>query len=74
MEQVAKIGGGRGGLSITVSDAIRTGLRVVGAVYRRTRPDENGIKRQRAEVRFDDVGGCLRTPLGDSSRQVNLGD
>jgi DNA (cytosine-5)-methyltransferase 1 len=53
-----------------VSDAIRTGLRVVGAVYRRTRPDENGIKRRRAEVRFDDVAGCLRTPAGGSSRQV----
>jgi DNA (cytosine-5)-methyltransferase 1 len=55
-----------------VSDAIRTGLRVVGAVYRRTRPDENGIKRQRAEVRFDDVAGCLRTPAGGSSRQIIL--
>ena len=55
-----------------VSDAIRTGLRVVGAVYRRTRPDENGIKRQR-EVRFDDVAGCLRTPAGGSS-SGNLGD
>jgi DNA (cytosine-5)-methyltransferase 1 len=55
-----------------VSDAIRTGLRAVGAVYRRTRPDENGIKRQRAEVRFDDVAGCLRTPAGGSSRQVIL--
>jgi DNA (cytosine-5)-methyltransferase 1 len=55
-----------------VSDAIRSGGRVVGAVYRRTRPDENGIKRQRAEVRFDDVAGCLRTPAGGSSRQVIL--
>jgi DNA (cytosine-5)-methyltransferase 1 len=55
-----------------VSDAMRSGSRVVGAVYRRTRPDENGIKRQRAEVRFDDVAGCLRTPAGGSSRQVIL--
>jgi DNA (cytosine-5)-methyltransferase 1 len=55
-----------------VSDAIKSGRRVVGAVYRRTRPDENGIKRQRAEVRFDDVAGCLRTPAGGSSRQVIL--
>jgi DNA (cytosine-5)-methyltransferase 1 len=55
-----------------VSDAIRSGRRVVGAVYRRTRPDENGIKRQRAEVRFDDVAGCLRTPAGGSSRQLIL--
>jgi DNA (cytosine-5)-methyltransferase 1 len=55
-----------------VSDAITSGRKVVGAVYRRTRPDENGIKRQRAEVRFDDVAGCLRTPAGGSSRQVIL--
>ena len=45
---------------------------MVGAVYRRTRPGENGIKRQRAEVRFDDVAGCLRTPAGGSSRQIIL--
>jgi DNA (cytosine-5)-methyltransferase 1 len=25
---------------------------------------------QRAEIRFDDVSGCLRTPAGGSSRQV----
>ena len=55
-----------------VADAIARGRRVVGAVYRRTRPDENGIKRQRAEVRFDDVAGCLRTPAGGSSRQIIL--
>ena len=45
---------------------------MVGAVDRRTRPDETGIKRQRTEVRFDDVAGCLRTPAGGSSRQVIL--
>jgi DNA (cytosine-5)-methyltransferase 1 len=55
-----------------VSDAQRSGRRTVGAVYRRTRPDENGIKRQRAEVRFDDLAGCLRTPAGGSSRQTIL--
>ena len=55
-----------------VADAIASGHRMVGAVYRRTRPDENGIKRQRAEVRFDDVAGCLRTPAGGSSRQIIL--
>ena len=55
-----------------VSEAIRSGRRMVGAVYRRTRPDETGIKRQRAEVRFDDVAGCLRTPAGGSSRQIIL--
>ncbi len=43
----------------------------IGAVYRRTRT-ENGKKTQRAEVRFDDVAGCLRTPSGGSSRQVLL--
>ncbi len=37
----------------------------VGAVYRRTR---DGIVR--AEVRFDGVSGCLRTPTGGSSRQT----
>ena len=55
-----------------VADAIASGHRMVGAVYRRTRPDETGIKRQRAEVRFDDVAGCLRTPAGGSSRQIIL--
>ena len=55
-----------------VADAIESGRRTVGGVYRRTRPDENGIKRQRAEVRFDDIAGCLRTPAGGSSRQTIL--
>ena len=55
-----------------VAEAMRGGRRVVGAVYRRTRPDEDGVKRQRAEVRFDDVAGCLRTPAGGSSRQTIL--
>lgn len=44
--------------------------RCVGAVYKRTRPDEHGVRRQRAEVRFDGIAGCLRTPGGGSSRQV----
>ncbi len=44
----------------------------VGAVYKRTRPDEIGNKVQRAEVRFDDIAGCLRTPGGGSSRQSIL--
>jgi DNA (cytosine-5)-methyltransferase 1 len=43
--------------------------RAVGAVYRRMRL-EAGVKVQRAEVRFDGVAGCLRTPRGGSSRQV----
>ncbi|WP_300382023.1 DNA cytosine methyltransferase, partial [Henriciella sp.] len=44
--------------------------RVVGTIYKRTRRDENGFKVQRAEIRFDDVAGCLRTPAGGSSRQL----
>jgi DNA (cytosine-5)-methyltransferase 1 len=46
--------------------------RIVGAVYKRTRVDEAGWKVQRAEIRFDDVAGCLRTPAGGSSRQIIL--
>jgi DNA (cytosine-5)-methyltransferase 1 len=55
-----------------VDAARRAGRRIVGGVYRRTRLDEAGAKVQRAEVRFDDVAGCLRTPAGGSSRQVIL--
>ncbi len=55
-----------------VKAAQRAGGRVVGTVYRRTRPDADGAKRQRAEVRFDDIAGCLRTPAGGSSRQTIL--
>ena len=50
--------------------AKRAGRRMVGCVYKRTRLDERGVKAQRAEVRFDDIAGCLRTPAGGSSRQV----
>lgn len=46
------------------------GRPAVGTVYRRTRPDGLGGRRQRAEVRFDGVAGCLRTPRGGSSRQT----
>lgn len=42
--------------------------RAVGAVFRRTRI-EDGRPVQRAEVRFDGLAGCLRTPRGGSSRQ-----
>jgi DNA (cytosine-5)-methyltransferase 1 len=55
-----------------LDDAIRSGRKMVGTVYRRTRPDEHGVSRQRAEVRFDDLAGCLRTPAGGSSRQTIL--
>lgn len=54
-----------------VDAAKRKGHRVVGTIYKRTRRDgPNGGKAQRAEVRFDNVAGCLRTPLGGSSRQT----
>lgn len=55
-----------------VEEAKAAGGRVVGTVYKRTRRDEVGRKVQRAEVRFDNVAGCLRTPAGGSSRQVIL--
>jgi len=41
--------------------------RHIGFLYRRIR---QGV--QRAEVRFDGVAGCLRTPQGGSSRQTIL--
>jgi DNA (cytosine-5)-methyltransferase 1 len=44
--------------------------RTVGTVYKRTRKDVNGNRAQRAEVRFDQISGCLRTPVGGSSRQI----
>jgi DNA (cytosine-5)-methyltransferase 1 len=46
--------------------------RMVGTIYKRTRPAANGTKVQRAEVRFDNIAGCLRTPAGGSSRQTIL--
>lgn len=52
-----------------VEEAKCAGQRVVGTIYRRTRR-ENGLKVQRAEVRFDNIAGCLRTPTGGSSRQL----
>jgi len=55
-----------------VEKARRMNRRMVGCLYKRTRPDENGVRVQRAEVRFDDIAGCLRTPNGGSSRQTIL--
>jgi DNA (cytosine-5)-methyltransferase 1 len=49
----------------------KTGERHVGALFRRIRV-ENGVRVQRAEVRFDGLAGCLRTPAGGSSRQSLL--
>ena len=48
-----------------VLSAQASGRLCVGTVYKRTR---DGI--QRAEVRFDGISGCLRTPSGGSSRQT----
>ena len=55
-----------------VRAAKREKRRVVGTAYKRTRRDGAGRKVQRAEVRFDGVAGCLRTPAGGSSRQLVL--
>ncbi len=48
-----------------LDEALSRRERRVGAVFRRVR---DGV--QRAEVRFDGVAGCLRTPRGGSSRQI----
>lgn len=48
-----------------VMTAQQAGRLKVGTLYKRTRL---GI--QRAEVRFDGIAGCLRTPSGGSSRQT----
>lgn len=49
-----------------------SGKLTIGTVYKRTRPLKDGRKTQRAEVRFDEISGCLRTPIGGSSRQTVL--
>lgn len=48
-----------------VERAIERGEKAVGFLYKRTRGGQ-----QRAEVRFDGIAGCLRTPTGGSSRQT----
>lgn len=53
-----------------VTAAKKTGRWMIGTIYKRTRPDESGRRAQRAEVRFDEIAGCLRTPGGGSSRQT----
>ena len=52
-----------------VDEAQQSGRPTVGAIYRRTRRDDCGARRQRAEIRFDGISGCLRTGSGGSSRQ-----
>lgn len=53
-----------------LDQALAVKKKIVGTIYRRTRMDGEGVKRQRAEVRFDGTAGCLRTPSGGSSRQT----
>ena len=43
---------------------------IVGTVYKRTRRNDGGSSIQLAEARFDGIAGCLRTPVGGSSRQL----
>jgi len=50
-----------------VETRLASGERAVGAVFKRMRGGE-----QRAEIRFDGLAGCLRTPRGGSSRQTLL--
>jgi DNA (cytosine-5)-methyltransferase 1 len=54
-----------------IKEARATGRRQIGTVYKRIRPTEHG-KAQRAELRLDGIAGCLRTPVGGSSRQTIL--
>jgi DNA (cytosine-5)-methyltransferase 1 len=51
-----------------LADIQATGLAHIGTIYRRTRI-QAGMKAPVAEVRFDGIAGCLRTPSGGSSRQ-----
>lgn len=53
-----------------LTEVQKLGKLKVGTIYKRTRLDESGEKAQRAEVRFDNLAGCLRTPSGGSSRQL----
>lgn len=53
-----------------VEQAAQTGRPTVGGIYRRMRLNAQGQKVQRAEVRFDNVAGCLRTGSGGSSKQM----
>jgi DNA (cytosine-5)-methyltransferase 1 len=69
-EETARLVGLMSQANLRKLDAAKAaGLRMVGTIYRRTRLDERGAKVQRAEVRFDGLAGCLRTPGGGSSRQ-----
>ncbi len=60
----------RAKLNEAAARAKSTGATIIGTVFRRTRPSLLGKSAQRAEVRFDGLAGCLRTPAGGSSRQT----
>lgn len=55
-----------------VTQVAQTGRPAVGGIYRRMRLNAHGQKVQRAEVRFDNIAGCLRTGTGGSSKQTLL--
>ncbi|SOC26674.1 DNA cytosine methyltransferase [Thalassospira xiamenensis] len=55
-----------------VKAAILSGGRKIGTVFRRTRMTKDRGREVRAEVRFDGIAGCLRTPSGGSSKQLVL--
>ena len=48
-----------------VEEIVQSGERWVGTIFRRIREHT-----QRAEVRFDGLAGCLRTPKGGSAKQI----
>lgn len=54
-----------------VEAALASKTWTAGAVFRRIRI-ENGKRVQRAEIRYDGMAGCLRTPAGGSSKQLLL--
>lgn len=55
-----------------VVEVMKTGKPTIGTVYKRMRPIKGAKNVQRAEVRFDGVAGCLRVPIGGSSKQTLL--
>ena len=70
-EQTALLLGMMSDINLEKLRAAKTeGRAIVGTIYKRTRRDEAGRGIQRAEARFDGVAGCLRTPVGGSSRQL----
>lgn len=50
-----------------LANAQKSGKTVIGSLYLRMRK-ENGVNRQRTEITFSNVLGCLRTPKGGASR------